>query len=426
MDSMKAQLSKYILKRRLDGGEFLYVYRPRGQSVAGKKAVWTILKSDEKIFNKLKEASKFDNDEEFENLALKTIPLLPYEDSPSSNTNGDIKEEAGSNDEDEDDVGFEKVSIPPEDLSRSVIVKHFPAKATAQECETFLRAFDSDIIMRREMGRSKTGAPYFKGCYSLIFSETARAQQFLDQKDSLVFREKALAVSSCLTSLQRRVVFQLHWKLLSLPLAWAVSLVPEEKRDRVVFGLGIGKLAEERLTQIFCGLEAEYENISAVRNVSRVLRAGAGPKYQFMQFEFNEEKSAEQFSHRVDKIIDGKLLSTITLREYQKQVEMFGNPNNLGITDNIPNKILLVHNRMGMDVNTLFPSKKSVQIINIGFSKVSVVEFNSEKEATEAFLHVGDISAGPIISLTDYLSLHAGKLSLSTPVISHLTSCLQS
>ena len=90
---------------------------------------------------------------------------------------------------------------------------------------------------------------------------------------------------------------------------------------------------------------------------------------------------------------------------------MFGNPNNLGITDNIPNKILLVHNRMGMDVNTLFPSKKSVQIINIGFSKVSVVEFNSEKEATEAFLHVGDISAGPIISLTDYLSLHAGKLS---------------
>ena len=130
-----------------------------------------------------------------------------------------------------------------------------------------------------------------------------------------------------------------------------------------------------------------------------------------MQFEFNEEKSAEQFSHRVDKIIDGKLLSTITLREYQKQVEMFGNPNNLGITDDIPNKILLVHNRMGMDVNTLFPSKKSVQIINIGFSKVSVVEFNSEKEATEALLHVGDIPAGPIISLTDYLSLHAGKLS---------------
>ena len=39
LDSMKAQLAKYILKRRLDGGEFLYVYRPRGQSVAGKKAV---------------------------------------------------------------------------------------------------------------------------------------------------------------------------------------------------------------------------------------------------------------------------------------------------------------------------------------------------------------------------------------------------
>ena len=29
MESMKASLSKYIVKRRLEGGEFLYVYRPR-------------------------------------------------------------------------------------------------------------------------------------------------------------------------------------------------------------------------------------------------------------------------------------------------------------------------------------------------------------------------------------------------------------
>ena len=429
MDSLKAQLSRYILKRRLDGGEFLYVYRPRGQSVAGKKAVWSILKSDGKIFRKLREASNINNDEDFENLALKTIPVLPYEDSLSPDTNGDTKEEGGSNndeeEEEEGEAGFEKVSIPPEDLRRSVIVKHFPAKATAQECESFLRAIDPDIIMRREMGKTKAGSAYFKGSYCLIFSEASRAQQFLGQKDSLVFRDKPLSVSSCLTSLQRRVVFQLHWKLLSLPLAWAVSLVPEEKRDRVVFGLGTGRLSEERLGQTFCGLEAEYDNISAVRNVLRLLRAGAGPKYQFMQFEFCEEKSAEQFSSRLDKIVDGKLLSTITLREYQKQVEMFGKANNLGITDNIQNKILLVHNRAGMEVDTLFPSKKSVQMINIGFSKVSVVEFNSEQEATEAFLHVEDVPAGPVISLTDYLSLHAGKPQ-SIAGISYPTDCLQS
>ena len=166
-------------------------------------------------------------------------------------------------------------------------------------------------------------------------------------------------------------------------------------------------MAEDRLTKLFCGLESEYENISAVKNV--YLRAGAGPKYQFMQFEFNEEKSAEQFSSRLDKTVDGKLLSTITVREYQKQVEMFENANNLGITENIQSKILLVHSRLVMDVE-MFPSKKSVQMINIGFSKVSVVEFNTEKEATDAFLHVGDVPVGPIISLTDYLSLHAGKL----------------
>ena len=239
MDSMKAQLAKYILKRRLEGGEFLYVYRPRGQSVAGKKAVWTILKSDEKILCKLREASNVSNDEDFENLALKTIPVLPYEDSLVSDAKGDIKEEGGSDDEDE--AGVEKVSIPPEDLSRSVIVKNFPTKATAQECETFLRSFDSDIIMRREMVKNKAGTAYFKGCYCLIFSEISKAQQFLDQKDSVVFKDKPLAVSSCKASLQRRVVFQLHWKILSPSLAWAVSLLPEEKRDKVVFGVGPGR-----------------------------------------------------------------------------------------------------------------------------------------------------------------------------------------
>ena len=69
------------------------------------------------------------------------------------------------------------------------------------------------------------------------------------------------------------------------------------------------------------------------------------------------------------------------------------------------------HNKPGMDVDTMFPSKTSVQIINIGFSKVSVVEFSTEKEATEAVLSVGDVPGGSIISLTDYLSLHAGRIS---------------
>ena len=81
MESMKASLSKYIVKRRLEGGEFLYVYRPRGQSVAGKKAVWSILKSDDKTLNKLREATGLSDEEEFENIALKTLPLLPYEDA---------------------------------------------------------------------------------------------------------------------------------------------------------------------------------------------------------------------------------------------------------------------------------------------------------------------------------------------------------
>ena len=156
-----------------------------------------------------------------------------------------MKEEGGSDDEDK--AGAEKVSIPPEDLSRSVIVKNFPTKATAQECETFLRSFDSDIIMRREMGKNKAGTVFFNGCYCLLFPDVSSAQQFLDQKDSVVFKEKRLAVSSCKASLQRRVVFQLHWKILSPSLAWAVGLLPEEKRDKIVFGVFGGRVEHDLL-----------------------------------------------------------------------------------------------------------------------------------------------------------------------------------
>ena len=84
----------------------------RRVSNPGNKAVRTILKSDEKIFSKLKEVSSVNTDENFENLALKTIPVLPYEKKDGSN---DDEEEEG-------EAGFVKVSIPAEDLSRSVIV----------------------------------------------------------------------------------------------------------------------------------------------------------------------------------------------------------------------------------------------------------------------------------------------------------------
>ena len=247
MESMKVSLSKYIVKRRLEGGEFLYVYRPRGQSVAGKKAVWSILKSDDKTLNKLREATGLSDEEEFENIALKTLPLLPYEDAvnrtETKTTDMETNEETKVKEEVEDEEEFEMMSIPREDLSRSVIVKNFPRKATAQDCEIFLRMFDPTVIMRREMGKNKTGVQVFKGIYCLSFSDTTKAKQFLDKKEALVFNGKVLNVGSCVHLAQRNTVFKGTVKLFSLPLAWAARLVGEtESRECCVFGVGIGQI----------------------------------------------------------------------------------------------------------------------------------------------------------------------------------------
>ena len=81
MQDLKLVLSKYIVRRRLEGGEFSYVYRPSNQSVAGKKAALALLKGDTSAFDKLKEESEVtEAEEELESQLLKTIPQLPYED----------------------------------------------------------------------------------------------------------------------------------------------------------------------------------------------------------------------------------------------------------------------------------------------------------------------------------------------------------
>ena len=83
MQDLKLVLSKYIVRRRLDGGEFTYVYRPEGMSVPGKKQVMAVLKQDAKAFAKLMEESEVmeTDDSDFESQILKIIPMLPYEDA---------------------------------------------------------------------------------------------------------------------------------------------------------------------------------------------------------------------------------------------------------------------------------------------------------------------------------------------------------
>ena len=47
-------LREVVVKRRTGEGEFSYLYLPSGEAVAGKKAVFKLLKSDEACYDNLK------------------------------------------------------------------------------------------------------------------------------------------------------------------------------------------------------------------------------------------------------------------------------------------------------------------------------------------------------------------------------------
>ena len=81
MQDLKLILTKFIVKRRLEGGEFTYVLRPRDQSITGKKPILNLLKENQNIYSKLKEECEWtESDEELDSQLLKIIPLLPYEE----------------------------------------------------------------------------------------------------------------------------------------------------------------------------------------------------------------------------------------------------------------------------------------------------------------------------------------------------------
>jgi len=93
-------LSKVIAKRKLEEGEFTYVYIPLDKVVNGKKAMYQFFKCQEE-FSKLKDSFKEENetDEEFDSRMMKEMIKLSFEKEGKAPTNGSTK-----NDEQEEPV----------------------------------------------------------------------------------------------------------------------------------------------------------------------------------------------------------------------------------------------------------------------------------------------------------------------------------
>ena len=152
MQDLKLVLSKYIVKRRLEGGEFSYVYRLQDLTVTGKKPVLGLLKKDAKVYSKLKEESEIADEEELDTQVLKIIPLLPYEDAAPPVVKVEKEEAMETDDADNKDDGdfdfSKKIMVPFDEYRRTVHVR-FNIRVTPEEGETFLRGIDSDVVIKR-------------------------------------------------------------------------------------------------------------------------------------------------------------------------------------------------------------------------------------------------------------------------------------
>ena len=85
------QLSDLILRRRLEEGEFTYLYKSLEKPISGKKSVYQFLKSQTEDFNILKKSCKQleETDEQFDERMLKELQTVPFE--PKEQESEDLK-----------------------------------------------------------------------------------------------------------------------------------------------------------------------------------------------------------------------------------------------------------------------------------------------------------------------------------------------
>ena len=240
MADLKTALTKVVNRRRLAGGEFSYVFRPTGESVTGKKAVWGMVKADKEAYNKLREEALVEGeaDSVFDTRALKMIPLVGYE--------GEVKDEVTDMDTgtaERSEGGAPMEILPFDEFFRKVTVDKFDKKSSAEEIETFLRQFENvGLIKRRMVSSSKKGnnKEIFSGCYDVTFTDNESAAKFLALPE-VKFKDKVLNIKLRKTLMQERTLQRMQNSIFSHNKRITECLAKTGEEGKQVFVFGIGK-----------------------------------------------------------------------------------------------------------------------------------------------------------------------------------------
>jgi len=318
MADLKTALTKVVNRRRLAGGEFSYVFRPTGESVTGKKAVWGMVKADKEAYNKLREEALVEGEAEsvFDTRALKMIPLVGYE--------GEVKDEVTDMDTgiaERSEGGAPMEILPFDEFFRKVTVDKFDKKSSAEEIETFLRQFENvGLIKRRMVSSSKKGnnKEIFSGCYDVTFTDNESAAKFLALPE-VKFKDKVLNIKLRKTLMQERTLQRMQNSIFSHNKRITECLAKTGEEGKQVFVFGIGLHPDEQIQEYFCGLESEFTNILTARTV--FVSHNESKKFLGYLLGFDDENSADEFCKK-DKKFKEKELRCSKLSDLVARIEM--------------------------------------------------------------------------------------------------------
>jgi len=386
MQDLKLVLSKYIVRRRLDGGEFTYVFRPENLSVPGKKQILAVLKQDEKLFSKLKEESEVmeTDDSDFDSQILKVIPMLPYEDAVKTEAATIEKEPAANEDEKgEDDLDLKILggTVPPHEFTRTVMVNFHQKGVSLEVGENFLRKVAPQIMLRSH--RSKKKVNHFR----LTFNT---------EKESYEFCEKELEYDGKPLVIRHFVRGNIKHKLLS-------SLISDLEFSRLKIAFWLKEQEQDLGKYIFAviGLKENTEEVRASFKTAKSFKAIHWLELRHTQhqnyfrgylLEYEDKESADKFydDHLKDLETSNQPIYIQKVDDFMNCITDLTEVNNLGEdSEEADRKLVMIEHRTLQAVRNMFPSCKSISRTKNGVGRVRcaqfiIVEFETAANALEA------------------------------------------
>ena len=122
---------RFTIKKKAITGNHFYIYGPTGESVPNEEEVWSILKKDVEVYNRILAEAGLDwlEESDIDRQALNCLQSVPCTEEIVEDSDDDITESDG--------------------VVNKVNVTNFSLKSTAEDCEYFLKQFDKSKSAKR-------------------------------------------------------------------------------------------------------------------------------------------------------------------------------------------------------------------------------------------------------------------------------------